>query len=128
MVRVVKEAFIRDNHSIGLLDIVGILLAVMLSIAVCVGTYQLVGEIEMVKHKESLSCLEQSKANDCNPFAPTKECLEIIRCATKEKETIWESLLVIITTGLNELQKQSMVPASLLGLVVLFEIRNRMRD
>lgn len=83
MVRLIKETFLKEPSSISLLDIIAIIFAAFLCIAVCSATYNLVGEMQATKHKESLACLEQSKVNDCNPFSPTDSCRALIDCATK---------------------------------------------
>lgn len=126
MVRITRETFHQETP-FGILDWAAILMAFLLIFAVCSGTRDVISAIEETKGKESLACLKQSQELQCNPFSPSEACKELIQCATDGRQSIWEEIWIVLITAFKELQKQSLVPAALIGLTLLFQLRNHIR-
>lgn len=66
-------------------------------------------------------CLKEYKDNDCNVYAatPTDKCKDIIACIKDVDEPFSQELKFFAETGYQQIEKLSIVPLVIVGLVIL---------
>lgn len=64
-------------------------------------------------------CLKDFKENDCNVYAPTEICKPIIECIKSVDEPFMEELKIYAETGYKQIEKLSIIPLVIIGLVIL---------
>lgn len=74
---------------------------------------------EKEKEKKSIMCLKEFKENDCNVYSPTDKCKHIIDCIKDADEPLTEELKNFAETGYQQLEKLSIIPLLIIGLVIL---------
>ena len=75
--------------------------------------------------KESVSCLKNYEVKSCNPFSPTEECQELIKCIKMDKVSGVMFIKDIISQFTLNFKENVLIPLIVVTIIGLIQVRRR---
>lgn len=69
--------------------------------------------------------MKEFSDNNCNPFQPSDKCQNILNCVKEIDEPAWREVADAAMTAFHQLEKLSIVPLVVIGLVLLKQLKVR---
>lgn len=98
-------------------------IVILIGLSVFGQTIKVVASTDVEMEKKSLACLKEFSDNNCNPFQPSEKCQNLISCVNEIDEPAWKEVADAAMTAFQQLEKLSIVPLLIIGLVLLRQLK-----
>lgn len=117
----IQESFPRFDQQRGCTmgDIIVVAIVLLSALSIGMQTFAVVGSSDQEAERKSLMCLKEYKDQDCNAFNPSEKCKPIVDCIKAVNEPFWAEITDVAFTSFQQLEKLSIVPLIIIGLVIL---------
>lgn len=100
-------------------DVIVVVVVILSVLSIGIQTFSIVDSTDKETEKKSLLCLKEYKDNDCNAFNPSDKCRPILDCIRAVDEPFWTEITRLAFACFQQLEKLSIVPLIIIGLVII---------